>query len=82
MTIQIELPEDQAAALTARAAEEGLSLEEWFKRIATIESGPPQEFANGKERARAFLEWVDSFPDTPPLSDEAISRESMYPDRW
>jgi hypothetical protein len=29
-----------------------------------------------------FDAWVNSFPDTPPLSDEAISRASMYPDRW
>lgn len=36
----------------------------------------------GGGKARAFEEWADSFPDTPPLSDEAISRESIYPDRW
>ena len=34
----------------------------------------------GEEKARAFLEWAESFPDTPPLSDDAISRASMYPD--
>ena len=33
------------------------------------------------DKARAFDEWADSFPDTPPLSDEAISRASIYPDR-
>jgi hypothetical protein len=30
----------------------------------------------------AFREWVESIPETPLLSDEAISRARMYPDRW
>jgi hypothetical protein len=29
-----------------------------------------------------FEVWITSFPETPLLSNEAISRESMYPDRW
>jgi uncharacterized protein (DUF433 family) len=33
MTV-IELPDEQAAALKARAAAQGLSLEAWFKRLA------------------------------------------------
>lgn len=32
-----------------------------------------------QEKAKAFLEWADSHvSDAPPLSDEAISRESIY----
>ena len=34
-----------------------------------------------RERACAFVEWAESHPDTPPLSDEAISRESIYATR-
>ena len=35
-----------------------------------------------EERKKAFRAWIDSFPtDTPLLSDEAISRESIYGDR-
>ena len=33
------------------------------------------------ERVRALREWAASHPITPPLSDEAISRESLYGDR-
>jgi hypothetical protein len=33
MTV-IELPDDQAAALTAKAAAQGLTLEDWFKSLA------------------------------------------------
>jgi hypothetical protein len=30
---------------------------------------------------REFDTWLESFPDTVPLPDEALSRESLYPDR-
>jgi len=36
----------------------------------------------GEEKAREFVRWAMSHRDTPPLSDEAISRGSMNPDRW
>ena len=38
--------------------------------------------SNGKEKAREFVEWAKNHPSTPPLSDEAISRASLNPDRW
>jgi plasmid stability protein len=38
MTV-IELPDEQAAALKARAAREGLTLEDWFRKWA--EEQPP-----------------------------------------
>jgi len=34
-----------------------------------------------QERARAFEEWAQSHRPTPPLSDEAISRETLYGER-
>ena len=36
MTV-IELPDEQAEALKAKAAAQGLSLEDWFKSLATSE---------------------------------------------
>ncbi len=33
------------------------------------------------EKARALREWAESHRPTPPLSDEAISRESIYGER-
>jgi hypothetical protein len=37
---------------------------------------------NPKEWAREFRAWANSHnPNTPVLSDEAMSRESIYPDR-
>src|SRR5437588_3473330 len=35
----IELPDEQAAALKAKAAAQGLSLEGWFKKLAEEETG-------------------------------------------
>ncbi len=37
---------------------------------------------NGKDKAREFVAWAKSHRDTPPLSDESISRASLNPDRW
>jgi len=35
-----------------------------------------------EEKVRTFEEWVSGFPhDTPPLSDVAVSRASIYQDR-
>ncbi len=41
MTV-IELPDEQAAALKARAAREGLTLEAWFMRLAD-EASPAEQ---------------------------------------
>jgi hypothetical protein len=35
-----------------------------------------------EEKAEGILAWADNFPERPLLSDEAVSRESMYPGRW
>jgi hypothetical protein len=40
MTV-IEIPDEQAAALKAKAAAEGLSLEAWLKQLADAERKPP-----------------------------------------
>lgn len=43
MTV-IQLPDDKAAALTAKAAAAGLSLEAWLQQLASAEpSAPPAE---------------------------------------
>lgn len=34
MSVQIELSDQQAAALRAKAAAQGLTLEDWFKKLA------------------------------------------------
>jgi hypothetical protein len=39
MNLTIELPDEQAAALEAKAAARGLSLEGWFRKLAEEETG-------------------------------------------
>ncbi len=48
MTV-IELPDDQAAALTAKAAAQGLTLEDWFKSLALEASAGHGEMRSGPE---------------------------------
>jgi hypothetical protein len=40
------------------------------------------EVAAIEEWSQQFEEWADSFPEAPPIPDEALSRENLYPDRW
>jgi hypothetical protein len=93
MTV-IELPDEQATALKAKAAASGLTLEAWLKQLAAPEvTGEPLDQPVGRPRSlqdeltpeewvRQFDAWVDSHDRTTPLlSDEAISRDSIYSDR-
>lgn len=60
MTI-IELPDDQAAALRAKATAAGLTLEDWLKRLAIAEEKPLPS-APLREIADAILENMKDVP--------------------
>ena len=85
MTVTLNLPPEKEAAFKAQAQARGLSLEQWMLEVADQYVQPVSiahlQKTNPKEWARYFDAWVDSHnPDTPVLSDEAMSRESIYPD--
>jgi hypothetical protein len=86
MTLTLELSPEREAALKAQAQARGMSIEQWLLNLAE-QLAPSTSIAhlqrtNPKEWARQFHEWAESHDrTTPPLSDEAISRESIYPDR-
>ena len=89
MTLTLELPKELETALKAQAQAHGMTLEGWLERIAA-ERVPPkatkptslQDELTPEEWVRQFDAWVDGHDRTTPLlSDEAISRESIYPDR-
>jgi hypothetical protein len=86
MILTIEVSDVQAAALKAQAEAQGLTVERWLQKIAENHV-PSQSIAhlqdtNPREWARRFHEWAEGHDGTTPLlSDEAISRESIYPDR-
>ena len=86
MNVTIELSDEKAAALRAQAEALGLTVERWLEQIAEQHVQPVSiahlQKTNPTEWARQFDAWVDSHdPNTPVLSDEAMSRESIYPDR-
>lgn len=79
MTVTIELRPEIEAALAALAAEQGVSLSHFVRRV--LEERLPHEAPAAltpAERARAWRESVHGLPRTKPLSEEAISRESFY----
>jgi hypothetical protein len=85
MTVTLHLPPDKEAAFEAHARARGLSLEQWMLELAE-QSVQPVSIAhlqktNPQEWARQFRAWADSHdPRIPVLSEEAMSRESIYPD--
>jgi hypothetical protein len=86
MTLTIELSAEREAALQAQARALGLSIEEWLLYIAEqhLPSGSIAHLqkTDPEEWARQFRAWADSHdPNTPVLSDESMSRESIYSDR-
>lgn len=82
MTVTAKIRPDIMAGLTAVAAEHGVT--ERQNVLSRIEEQVPHSLKTAvspTERAAAWRESVKGLPQTPLLSDEAISRESIYTDR-
>jgi hypothetical protein len=73
--------------LTSQAVAHGMTIEAWLQKIAADRVQPLrprslQDELTPEEWVRQFDAWVAGHDRTTPLlSDEAISRESIYPDR-
>lgn len=85
-TTTIEVDQLTAIILKAKAEAKGLTISDWLRSLAEIEVPMPQasffETASPEERARAVEEWANRQRSAaPPLSDEAISRDSIYGER-
>lgn len=85
MTITLNVPPEKETAYRAQAQARGLSVEQWMLEVADQSVEPASvvhlQRTNPKEWARHFDAWVDSHnPNTPALSDAAMSRDSIYPD--
>ena len=84
MRTALEVEKKTAEKLRQLAEAQNLSVEQllaaYVPGLASNEPG--QNGAEAEDKARAFEEWASSFPDDgPPLSDEAISRPSIYSGR-
>jgi hypothetical protein len=80
MTLTIELPADVEKSLVAQAQAQGVPVDEFVRRFLRdqFSNKPPLSPA---DRAAAWRELASQFPATPPLSDEAVSREGIYNER-
>ena len=83
MRVTLELNPEEEAAIQARARELGLSVDALLQDVVSREASRAVPASRtGRERASAFLAWADKFPASPQLSDDAVSRDSQYPDRF
>ena len=55
MTIHVELPDEQAAALKEKLSKQGISLEGWFKKLADAET-PMRTGRSAQEAVARILE--------------------------
>ena len=77
MTLTIDLKPEVEAGLAAQARAKGVSVTEYVRSLLEqfAQSGSQM---TGEQRVNALHEWAKGFPQVAPLSDEAISRESLY----
>jgi hypothetical protein len=82
MNVTIELSPQTEASLSALAAARGLTVQIYLKHLLEeqIEMHRTMPMSPA-ERGAAWRESAKKFPHTPPLSDEAISRENLYAER-
>ena len=81
MTVTIELAPDLEAGLVALASAQGLGLPQYVQRVLREQVSIRASGLSPAERAEAWLASTEGLPLTPPLSDAAISRETMYDPR-
>lgn len=83
MTVNIGLTPDVEAGLSREAHEKGVLLAQLVSSVLQDHVGvfSAQRKLSGEEKAARWIETSKKFPHTPRLSDEQISRESMYEDR-
>ena len=80
MSVTIDLPPEIEASLAAQAAARGVPLAEHLRRLLVAQAGGSGAQQTPAERVKLWRD-VSGLPDTKPLSDEAISRESIYSER-
>jgi hypothetical protein len=79
MSVKIELTPETEANLAEQAAAQGVPLPQYLRNLLEERASPnAANPLSPAERAAFWRESVRGLPETAPLSDEAISRESIY----
>lgn len=85
MTLTIDLPPALEEKLRSESTREGVAPEEFAlkvleERLSHGEEGASTPTADAEARLRAFDEWVGGHAgrSAPPLTDEAVGRDSIY----
>ena len=88
MTIQLKPEQEQVvgqaiqAGLIANADDIfDMGIDAIRQRLKSRPNEASTPVLSAAEWEREFDTWIESFPDTAPLPDEALSRENLYPDR-
>ena len=88
VTIPVPLTTEEQATLLAQAKAQGVSVDSLLRKavLHIIASAPDidSQQLSAEQWEKEFEEWLDSLPNMPTLSNEAISRESIYTreDEW
>ena len=78
MTVTIELSPELEAGLAALAAARGVGLAEYMQYVLEEQVSSRVEDMSPADRAAAWRASVKALPLRPPLSDDEVSRESIY----
>ena len=82
MTVTLNLKPEVEAGLSAQAQASGMTVEEYLLSVVEGAVLPAtQKTLSAEERAAAFEAWSANHRPTPPLSDYAVSRATMYEGR-
>ncbi len=81
MTLQFELTEEEGVRLERVAQAQGMNVNEYARLVLGLEV--PKTARLSVDEWEASLDELSSDvdPSVPPLSDEALSRQSIYGDR-
>ena len=81
MSVVIELPPDIEASLADQAASKGISLQQYLRHLLEQQVPARVKPATPAERAAFWRHTAQGLPHTPPLSDQAVSRKTIYDTR-
>ena len=81
MTITIELPSEIEAGLASQAAAHGIPLQQYLQQLLEDQVPSRGKPITPGERAALWRHSATGLPRTPPLPDQAITRETIYDTR-